>query len=169
MIACNGHLDVSDISSVYGNLPAKLMKFLAPSTKEVYSPLFGKTIIRASISRPIAKTRVWLGPTGSFYAEDETEYETERLPPMLQDFIENSTRYDNRLLFLTLGHGGSFFAAFQNGAFHYNLVPCSKALDQAMDELIYYRGVRQRKKNPIKITDIEVDLFLSYASACKVY
>jgi hypothetical protein len=144
------------INSVYGNLHKTLMDFLGPTTKSSYSPLLGTNISRASITRSIPSTRVWLGPRGSFYAEDGQDDASGNLPPDLGIFISRTITRSNRLLYLTIGYNGGFFAAFQNGEVWYNLVPCAKALDDVLDEILHGKEIRARKKNPVKIKDIEV-------------
>jgi hypothetical protein len=144
------------LDSVHGNLPKTLLDFLGPTTKESYSPLLGTNVSRASITRSIPSTRVWLGPNGSFYAEDGQDDESEDLPLNLETFIDCTITQSDRLLHLTLGYNGGYFATFQNGEICYELINCARALDNGMDEILRVPGMLGRKKNPVKIEDIEV-------------
>lgn len=113
--------------------------------------------MRASIKRSIPATRVWLGPNGSFYAEDGIDGWCEDIPPVLEDFIQRSTiTWTNRVSYLTLGYNGGFFVVFQDGEFWYDLTASAKALDGVLDEVLQFPAMLGRKNHPVKIYDMEV-------------
>lgn len=64
----------------------------------------------------------------------------------------NSTR-TNPIRLLTLGYGGSYFAAWNDGKFAYDLVGCSKVLDEMLDRLLEAESSGSRSHG---VTEIEV-------------
>ena len=64
----------------------------------------------------------------------------------------NSTRA-NPIIMLTLGYGGSYLAAWQDRSFAYDLVGCSKVLDEMLDRLL---EAERRGSGRLGVTEIEV-------------